>query len=217
MIKLGVLISGEGSNLQAVLNAIAQGRLDAQVTVVVANHATAGGLERARAAGIPTVVVEHRQHRERARFDAALVEVLCAHGVDYVVLAGFMRLVTHVLLDAFPMRVINIHPALLPAFPGMNAQSQALRYGVRVAGCTVHFVDVGTDTGPILAQAVVPVLDDDTDDTLRGRILVEEHGLLPRVLQWIAEGRVEVQPSRMEGERPRVRIAGVRHAIGVVG
>lgn len=202
---LGVLVSGSGTNLQAVIDAVANGSLHATIGVVVANVATAKGLDRARAAGIEAVVVDHKAHGSREAFDAALVEVLRAHGVSCVVLAGFMRLVTPVLLDAFPDRVVNIHPALLPAFPGVHAQAQALKYGVRVSGCTVHLVDAGMDTGPVLAQAAVPVLDDDTEETLRDRILVEEHRLLPMVLQWLVEGRVEVLP-RSEGGRARVRL-----------
>jgi phosphoribosylglycinamide formyltransferase-1 len=215
MIRIGVLISGEGTNLQAVLDAIADKRLDAQISCVLSNVPSAGGLERARKAGVPDVVVNHRDYATREAFDTAVVRELIDRKTDYVVLAGFMRLVTGVLLDAFPMRVINIHPALLPAFPGINAQGQALAYGVRLTGCTVHFVDAGTDTGPILAQAVVPVLDDDDDESLRARVLVEEHALLPRALQWIAERRVTVSPGRAPGDRPRVTVRGVKTAIGL--
>jgi phosphoribosylglycinamide formyltransferase-1 len=137
------------------------------------------------------------------------VKVLRQRGVEWVVLAGFMRIVTPVLLDAFPHRVVNVHPALLPAFPGVHAQRQALAYGVRIAGCTVHLVDAGTDTGPILAQAAVPVLDGDDEASLTARILAQEHVLLPRVLQWIAEGRLAVTAPRGEGTRARVAFAGV--------
>ncbi len=202
-----MLVSGSGSNLQAILDAVATKKLDAEIAVVVSNVATAGGLERARAAGVTAVVVDHKAFAKREEFDAALVAKLREHQVDYVVLAGFMRIVTSVLLDAYPMRVVNVHPALLPAFPGVNAQRQALDYGVRVAGCTVHFVDAGTDTGPIIAQAVVPVLDGDDESTLRDRILVKEHALLPLVLQWLAEERVTI--ARAPGERPRVEVRGV--------
>jgi phosphoribosylglycinamide formyltransferase-1 len=202
---LGVLVSGSGTNLQAIIDAVASERLGATIGVVISNLASAKGLDRARAAGIPTVVVEHKAHASREAFDAALVEVLRAHGVSCVVLAGFMRLVTPVLLSAFPERVVNIHPALLPAFPGVHAQAQALAYGVRISGCTVHLVDAGMDSGPVLAQVAVPVLDDDTEETLRDRILVEEHALLPAVLQWLADDRVEVLPAE-EGARPRVRL-----------
>lgn len=212
MITLGVLASGSGTNLQAILDAIAAGTLQARVAVVIANVASAQALDRARAAGVETLVISHKAFADREAFDAALVAALRERGVKLVVLAGFMRLVTHVLLDAFPMRIVNVHPALLPAFPGVHAQQQALDYGVRIAGCTVHFVDRGTDTGPIIAQAAVPVLEDDDEPALRARILAEEHALLPRVLQWIAEGRVRVEPAVASGEggtgRVRVRVRG---------
>lgn len=209
---LGVLVSGSGTNLQAVIDAVHSGRLRATIGVVISNVATAKALDRARAAGILTVVIDHKAYPSREAFDAAVVESLRGNCVDCVVLAGFMRLITPVLLDAFPHRVVNIHPALLPAFPGVQAQAQALAYGVRVTGCTVHLVDAGMDTGPILAQATVPVLDGDDEDTLRERILVKEHELLPAVLQWIADGRVEVVPAPSDAAggtkaaRPTVRI-----------
>lgn len=220
MIALGVLVSGGGTNLQAILDAIEAKTLDARVSVVVSNVPGAGALVRAEKAGVPTVVVDHRAFSDRPSFDAAIVSELQQRGVDYVVLAGFMRLVTPTLLDAFPMRIVNVHPALLPAFPGVNAQAQALRYGVCVSGCTVHFVDRGTDTGPIIAQAVVPVLASDDEESLKKRILAQEHALLPRVLQWCAEGRVRVEPAEgeREGERVRVVVQGVESpATGVAG
>jgi phosphoribosylglycinamide formyltransferase 1 len=204
---LGVLVSGSGSNLQAILDARSAGTLTASVGVVVSNVAAAKGLERARAAGVPTALVDHKAFADRAAFDAELVKVLRAHAVDVVVLAGFMRLVTPTLLDAFPHRVVNVHPALLPAFPGVHAQKQALDYGVKVTGCTVHFVDAGTDTGPVIAQATVLVKDDDDEESLRARILEQEHALLPRVLQWIVEGKVRVEAGGAgDGQRPRVRV-----------
>ncbi len=212
---LGVLVSGSGTNLQAILDAVAAGRLDARVAVVVSNVPGAMALDRARAAGVEAVTIDHRGHAERAAFDAAVVEVLRARGVELVVLAGFMRLLSPVLLDAFPMRIVNVHPALLPAFPGVNAQRQALAHGVRITGCTVHFVDGGTDTGPIVAQAAVPVLEGDDEAALQRRILAREHELLPRVLQWIAEGRVTVEP--VAGGRSRVRVRGAATAVGVEG
>ena len=204
VIVVGVLVSGSGTNLQAILDAVRERTLDARVAVVVSNVADARALDRARSAGVETVIVDHKAFADRSAFDAAVVQVLRDRGVELVVLAGFMRLLTPVLLDAFPMRIVNVHPALLPAFPGIQGQRQALEYGVRLAGCTVHFVDRGTDTGPIIAQAAVPVLDDDDEATLTARILEKEHELLPRVLQWIAEGRVTLQTD--SGARPRVRI-----------
>ena len=213
MITLGVLASGSGTNLQAVLDAIAAGKLDARIAVVVSNVPGAGALDRARATGVEAVVVDHTRHADRRSFDSAVVDVLRARGVEWVVLAGFMRLLTDVLLDAFPMHVVNIHPALLPSFPGVHAQRQALEYGVRVTGCTVHLVDRGTDTGPIVAQAAVPVRDGDDEEALRLRILKREHELLPRVLQWIAEGRMIVEPAAPL--RPRVRLRGVEGSVGV--
>jgi phosphoribosylglycinamide formyltransferase 1 len=206
MTTLGILVSGSGTNLQALLDAVASGKLRTKIGVVLSNVATAKALDRAKAAGVETAVVDHKAYASREAFDAAVVEVLRAKGVDCVVLAGFMRLVTPVLLDAFKNRVVNIHPALLPAFPGVHSQKQALDYGVRVSGCTVHFVDAGMDTGPVIAQATVPVLDDDTEETLRDRILEKEHALLPEVLQWISEGRVEVVAPTAPGARARVRI-----------
>ena len=204
MIVLGVLVSGSGTNLQAIVDAIRERTLDARLAVVVSNVPGAKALDRAHAANVETVVVDHRGFADRAAFDAAVVEVLRARGVELVVLAGFMRLLTPVLLDAFPMRIVNVHPALLPAFPGIHGQRQALEYGVRVAGCTVHFVDRGTDTGPIIAQATVPVLDDDDEPALTARILAKEHELLPRVLQWVADGRVSIEATK--SGRPRVRV-----------
>lgn len=212
---LGVLVSGSGTNLQAILDAIAARSLDARIAVVVSNVPGAAALARAENAGVRALVVDHRSFPDRRTFDAAVVEVLAAHGVDLVVLAGFMRLLTEVLVDAFPMRIVNVHPALLPAFPGMHAQAQALAYGVGISGCTVHFVDRGVDTGPVIAQAAVPILDDDDDERLRLRILAKEHELLPRVLQWIGEGRVRIDPPLVPGGRARVRVQGVSRALGV--
>ncbi|MEO7327341.1 MAG: phosphoribosylglycinamide formyltransferase [Minicystis sp.] len=211
---LGVLISGRGSNLAALLDAIAEGRLDARVRLVISNKADAAGLDHAKAAGVPTLVVPHGEYSDRASFDAALVAALREHGAEWVVLAGFMRLVTPVLLEAFPYRVVNIHPSLLPSFPGVDAQAQALAYGARITGCTVHLVDAGTDSGPILAQAAVPVLADDTRDTLAARILAQEHALLVRVLASLGAGRLRVGASEA-GKRPRVSLRGEASAFGL--
>lgn len=189
-LALGVLVSGTGSNLGAILAAIAEGRLDARVHVVVSNRAEAKGLDRARDHGVPAVFLSHKGHADRDAYDRALVDALRDHGVEWIVLAGFMRIVGRAFLDAFPGRVINIHPSLLPAFPGVDAQAQAIARGVKISGCTTHFVDGGVDTGPIIAQRAVPVLDGDTRDALAARILVEEHGLLVETLQRIASGSV---------------------------
>ena len=213
--KLGVLISGRGSNLGALLSAIEAGALGAEIALVISNKADAAGLARASAAGVPTRVVPHGDYPDRAAFDAALVEALRARGVELVVLAGFMRLVTPVLLDAFPDRVVNIHPALLPAFPGVDAQAQAIAYGARVSGCTVHLVDAGTDTGPVIAQAVVPVLEGDDRDALAARILPHEHALLVRAVDWISRGLVEVIAPAAPGGRKQVRVRGQRTWFGL--
>ncbi|MET0592531.1 MAG: phosphoribosylglycinamide formyltransferase [Polyangiaceae bacterium] len=213
--KLGILVSGSGTNLQAILDAVRGGTLAAEVALVISNQSGVKAIERAQSAGVPVQVISHRDYADRAAFDGALVAALRAAGVTYIVLAGFMRVLTPVLLDAFPWRVVNIHPALLPAFPGVHGQRQALAYGVKVAGCTVHFVDAGTDTGPIIAQAAVPVLETDTEETLTARILKEEHRLLVGSLTAIAEGEVEVVPG--EGAaRARVRL-GERAARRLAG
>ena len=192
-LALGVLLSGSGSNLQALIDAIAAGRLDARIAVVISNVPEALGLERARAQGLTTMVVAHCDAPSREAYDARVVEVLRTHGVALVVLAGFMRLVTSVLLNAYPNRVVNVHPALLPAFPGLHAERQALTHGVRLTGVTVHFVDEETDHGPILAQAAVPIMPNDTEATLHARIQRQEHRLYPLAIQLIAEGRVRVE------------------------
>jgi phosphoribosylglycinamide formyltransferase-1 len=211
-LSLGVLISGRGSNLGAILDAIDRGALDARVRLVLSNKASAGGLTRAADAGVPTAVIGHRDFTDREAFDAAMVDALRAHGVDWVVLAGFMRIVTPVLLDAFVNRVVNIHPSLLPAFPGVDAQAQALDHGVRASGCTVHLVNAGVDAGPIIAQAVVPVLAADDRDALAARILEQEHALLVQVLQWIAEGRLSVEGT---ADRARVQLRDVDPLFGL--
>jgi phosphoribosylglycinamide formyltransferase 1 len=213
--NLGVLISGRGSNLAAVLAAVEAGALPARVTLVVSNKPDAAGLALAAAAGVPTLALPHQGYPDRASFDAALVAALRQAEVDVVVLAGFMRLLTPVFLDAFPSRVVNIHPSLLPAFPGVDAQAQALAYGARVTGCTVHFVDAGTDTGPVIAQAAVPVLAGDDRDALAARILPREHELLVRALAWIAAGKVEVLPPGAPGARATVRVRGESTFFGV--
>jgi phosphoribosylglycinamide formyltransferase-1 len=202
-VNVGVLASGSGTNLQALIDRGAKGELGpARLTVVGSNVPDCQALARARAAGLPTFVVDHRDDKDRAAFDQALLAPLKSHQVDLLVLAGFMRVLGDAFLGAFPQRVINIHPALLPSFPGTHAQRQSFEYGVKIAGCTVHFVDVGVDTGPVIAQVAVPVQDDDDEEALRARILVEEHRLLPAVVRAVAERRVQV-----EGRRVRVLAA----------
>jgi len=195
--RLGVLISGSGTNLQAIIDRCATGELNAEVVCVISNRADAFGLQRAANHGIPALHLNHREFAGRPEYDAALVKILTQHRVDLIILAGFMRIVTPVLLDAFPNRVMNIHPALLPAFPGLDAQKQALEYGAKVSGCTVHFVDAGTDTGPIILQSVVPVLEDDTAESLAERIHFEEHKLYPAAIQLFAQGRLQVSGRRV--------------------
>jgi len=192
MRRLGILISGRGSNLQAIVDAVRERRLDAAIAVVISNRAEATGLQRARAAGIETVVLRARDHPDRDGFDRALAGALQNHQVDLVCLAGFMRIVGTPLLEAFPQRILNIHPSLLPAFPGLNAQQQALDHGVRITGATVHLVTSTLDDGPIVAQAAVPVLDEDTVETLSARILVQEHRLYIEALRVMLEGRWKV-------------------------
>lgn len=196
-VPLGVLISGSGTNLQAVIDAIEEKRLDAAIRVVISNRADAFGLTRARQHDIPTEVVDHRKFPNREAYDRALVEVLQAWQVELVVLAGFMRLLCPLFVRAFPNRIMNIHPALLPSFPGLHAQRQAVQHGVRFSGCTVHFVNEECDQGPIIIQAVVPVLPDDTEDSLGARILKEEHRIYPRAIQLYSEGRLHVVGRRV--------------------
>ena len=186
--RLGVLISGRGSNLQAILAAIDRGELDAQVAVVLSNRPDAPGLAYAREAGVITEVVGHRGFRTRAEYDAVLVDRLRDHEVGLVCLAGFMRILGPVFVNAFPRAILNVHPSLLPAFPGVEAQQQALAHGVKLAGCTVHFVTEELDGGPIVLQAMVPVLPDDTSESLAARILVEEHRVYPAAIALVLAG-----------------------------
>jgi phosphoribosylglycinamide formyltransferase-1 len=185
---IGVLISGRGSNLQALIEAIAEGRLQARIGVVISNRAGAAGLARAAAAGLETMVLDHRGFASRDDFDRAVADALRGRGVRLVCLAGFMRLIGSALLDAFPNAILNIHPSLLPAFPGIDAQRQALDYGVRFTGATVHLVTSELDAGPIVVQAAVPVRVDDSVETLAARILAEEHRLYPIAVQMMLDG-----------------------------
>ncbi len=191
-LPLGVLISGSGSNLQAIIDAIEEKRLDAVIRVVISNREDAFGLVRARKHNIPTEVLDHRKFSSREAYDEALVEILQRQQVELVILAGFMRLLSPVFVKSYSNRIMNIHPALLPAFPGIHVQKKAVEHGVRFSGCTVHFVNEGCDEGPIIIQAVVPVFPDDTEESLSARILKEEHRIYPRAIQLYSEGRLHV-------------------------
>ena len=194
--RLGVLISGRGSNLQAMIDAIREGRLDATIAVVISNREDAKGLQRAREAGIETLVLSHRGYADRAEYDRLVVQELRKRGVRLVCLAGFMRLLGPAFVDAFPNAILNIHPSLLPAFPGVDAQHQAWEHGVQVSGATVHFVTADLDAGPIIAQEAVRVTSDDTPDTLAARILIAEHHLYPDAIQRVLNGNW-----RLDGRR----------------
>lgn len=193
MMKLAVLASGSGTNLQAIIDDIATGYIPAELKIVLSNKPGAYALTRARQAGIKTGVILPEDYASREEFDSELVRILKENDVEYVALAGYMRMLSKVFLDAFPDRVVNIHPALLPSFPGIHGQRDAVEYGVKVSGCTVHFVDENMDHGPIIAQAPVPVTYQDTEETLKERILEQEHILFPHVLRLIAQGKVEIQ------------------------
>lgn len=204
-VKLGVLVSGRGSNLQAIIDNIEGGSLAAEIVVVVSDQPDAFALERARKHNIAAVHVSAKGYRgKRDDYDTLLAKELQKHNVDLVCLAGFMRIITPTLIKAYPNRILNIHPALLPAFPGLHVQKAALEHGVKFSGCTVHFVDEGMDTGPIIIQAVVPVLDSDTEDSLSARILAQEHKIYSRAIQLYAEGRLTVKGRRVvvrDGEK----------------
>ena len=200
MKSIGVLISGRGTNLQALIDSVAEHRLDAKIAVVISNRTDAQGLDRARSAGIETLVIGHRRFPTRDGFDAAVAAALREHGVSLVCLAGFMRLIGPPLLDAFPNAILNVHPSLLPAFPGIEAQRQALDHGVKVAGATVHFVTGELDAGPIISQASVPVRDDDTVETLSARILIEEHRIYPEAVKLVLAGGWRIDGRRFSGK-----------------
>ena len=200
--RLAVLISGRGSNLQSIIDAIGTNELDATIAVVVSNRSDAPGLLRAREAGIDALCLDHRAYPDRTAYDMAIVELLKARDVGLVCLAGFMRLVREPLLQAFPNAILNIHPSLLPAFPGVDAQAQALVHGVKVSGATVHLVTGELDNGPIIAQAAVPVLDDDTRDSLAARILIEEHKLYPEAIRTMLDGGWRVEGRRFLLRQP---------------
>ena len=193
LLQLGVLISGSGSNLQSIIDHIEKGSLNAVIKIVISNKPDAFGITRAKKHGIPVAVVKNENFKDKKDYDLELVKILKDNDVDLVILAGFMRIMTPAFLRAFPGKVINIHPALLPSFPGTHGQKQAFDYGVKFSGCTVHLVDEGVDTGPIIIQSVVPVLDDDTEETLAARILKEEHKIYPQAIKYFSEGKIEIK------------------------
>jgi phosphoribosylglycinamide formyltransferase-1 len=196
-VPIAVLISGSGTNLQAIIDAIEAGALDATIQLVLSNKADAFGLVRAKKHSIPTVVLDHKMYPSREAYDQAVVDRLRQHGVELVVLAGFMRLLSPVFIKAYSNRIMNIHPALLPSFPGLHVQKKAVDHGVRFSGCTVHFVNEECDEGPIIIQAVVQVFPDDSDETLAARILKQEHRIYPRAIQLYAQGRLHVSGRRV--------------------
>lgn len=196
-LSLAVLISGNGSNLQALIDACAKEDFPASIAVVLSNKADAYGLTRAKNARLPTHVLNHQDFSDRARFDHAMHKILCDYGVELVCLAGFMRLVSPEFVSLWHNKLINIHPSLLPAFKGLHAQKQALEAGVKIAGCTVHFVRPAMDSGPVILQGIVPVYSADTESTLTDRILKVEHQIYPHAIRWIAEGKVLIENERV--------------------
>jgi phosphoribosylglycinamide formyltransferase 1 len=196
-LRVGVLASGNGSNLQALIDCSEDNSIPAAICCVISNVASSFALERARKHSIPAIHLDHRIFSSREEYDSAIVKALREHRIELVALAGFMRIITPVLIEAFPNAIMNIHPALLPSFPGLHPQLQAIQHGVKISGCTVHFVDAGTDTGPIICQAAVPVFADDTEDTLSARILVEEHRCYPLAVRLFAEGRLSLEGRRV--------------------
>lgn len=197
-LRLGVLASGGGTNLQSIIDRCNQGSLDAEISLVISNNPGAGALTRATQAGIKTICINHRQFDNRESFDHAVIATLQEAEIELVVLAGFMRIISALFLQAFPQKIINIHPSLLPSFPGLHVQQKALDYGAKFSGCTVHFVDDGVDTGPIIIQAAVPIHADDSEQSLADRILEQEHKIYPQAIQWIAEERVEIINRRVK-------------------
>jgi len=200
-VPIGVLLSGGGTNLQAIIDAVEAGRLDARLELVLSNKAEAYGLVRAQKHGIPTEILNHKDYASRQAYDEAVVARLRQRGVELVVLAGFMRLLSPVFVKAYSNRIMNIHPALLPSFPGLHVQRKAIEQGVRFSGCTVHFVNEECDEGPIIIQAVVPVFPDDDEATLAARILEQEHRIYPRAIQLYAEGRLHVVGRTVQVDR----------------
>jgi phosphoribosylglycinamide formyltransferase-1 len=215
MLKLGVLASGRGSNFQAIIDAIESGRIEASVEVLIVDNPSAHAIKRAEKHKIDSKFIDPKGFSSKDDFFSAITNELSSRGVELVILAGFMRIVRKPLLDSFPMKVMNIHPALLPSFPGLHGQKQAVDYGVKVSGCTVHFVDEGMDTGPIIMQAAVPVMPSDTEESLSERILSYEHKIFPEAIRLFAEGRLEVK-GRTVNILPRPEAEGAKNDEGIV-
>ena len=209
-IRLGVLASGRGTNLQSIIDAVEGEKIDAIVSVVISDKQQAQALERARKHHITAIFLDPKPYSTREDYDEKIAEVLKQHAVDLVILSGYMRIVTSRLIEAYRNRMINIHPSLLPSFPGLRTQREALKWGVKISGCTVHFVNETLDQGPIIIQAAVPVQNGDTEDSLSSRILEQEHRILPQAIQYIAEGRLEVVGRQV------VLKDGQRHSEGLV-
>lgn len=201
-LRLGVLVSGSGSNLQSIIDSSERGFIKSKVCVVISNVPDVYALERAKKHNIPAFVIKHQDFNTREEFDQAIVNKLREFNVDLVIMAGFLRVITKVLLDAYPMKILNIHPALLPSFPGLHVQKKALEYGCKFAGCTVHFADSGVDTGPIIIQGIVPVLDNDTEETLSKRILSVEHKIYSQAIKLYEEGRLKIVGRRVIVDPP---------------
>ncbi len=210
-VKLGVLISGRGSNLQAIIDSIERGELKAEIPIVISNRADAAGLARANKHGIATEVIDHHGFSTREEFDGTVANTLKAKSVELVICAGFMRLLSHVMLEAFPERILNTHNALLPAFPGIHGPRDAIEHGVKIAGCTVFFVSEGVDTGPIIVQAAVPVMPDDSEERLAARIVEQEHRIYPYAIKLYQEGRLEIS-----GRKVNVRDAPAEPPTAIV-
>jgi phosphoribosylglycinamide formyltransferase 1 len=209
-LKIAVLISGGGSNLQSIIDRIQQGVLDAEITLVLSNIKYAFGLERAERHGIKSTVIEHGAFKSREEFDRAMVHEIRSSGAQAVILAGFMRILSPFFINSFPGMILNIHPALLPSFPGVNAQKQAADYAVKISGCSVHFVDEKMDSGPIIIQAAVPGFDNDDEKSMGGRILTLEHRIYPQAIQWLARERLKINGRRVEiSEAPGPMLTGI--------
>lgn len=216
MLPLAVLISGSGSNLQSIIDKIEEGKLKAEIKVVISNNPEAYGLKRAEKHGLPTEVVEHSKFSSREDFEKELVKIIKGKDVQVVILAGFMRILSSFFVSSFPQKILNIHPALLPSFPGLHGQKQAADYGVKISGCTVHFVDEKMDHGPIIIQAAVPALAEDDADSLGARILRWEHRIYPQAISWLAEGKLKVQGRKVFLEKEVHPFVGPEEEPGLV-